>query len=451
MDDVLKPVAPGVLGCVLDCVGRAPRAPLALPKRPRRPDAVTFETHPLYRGMKAHRAFAEVAGLQSPYYRAHDIMAGAQSKIDGRDVVNFASYDYLSLNGHPEVLEAADAATRAFGTSVSASRMTAGERSVHLDLERAVASLYQAEDAIAFVSGHAGAVSAIGTLFGPKDLIVHDALIHNCVYVGAALSGAARRSFPHNDLEALEAILEAERDRFERVLIVTEGLFSMDGDMPDLARLVALKETYSAILMVDEAHSIGVLGAGGRGVFEEQGVDPRSVDLWFGTLSKALVSCGGYVAGSIAAIDLLKHHAPGFVYSVGMPPAAAAAALAALRIMLREPARVQKLRANSQFFHTCARAAGLTVGSSVGAGVIPVMVGDPVRTLEVAEFLLARGVNAFPVLPPGVPEGSSRLRFFISAGHVAEQIEMAVAITVAGLEASSAVPRTPRGGRPASR
>jgi 7-keto-8-aminopelargonate synthetase-like enzyme len=225
----------------------------------------------------------------------------------------------------------------------------------------------------------------------------------------------------------------------------------MDGDMPDLARLVALKEAYSAILMVDEAHAVGVLGAGGRGVFEEQGVDPRSVDLWFGTLSKTLVSCGGYVAGSAAAIDLLKHHAPGFVYSVGMPPAAAAAASAALRIMLREPARVQKLRANSHLFHTCAHAAGLIVGSSVGAGVIPVMVGDPVRTLEVAEFLLARGVNAFPVLPPGLPEGTSRLRFFISAGHEAEQIEMAVAVTVAGLEASPASPRSGRGERPAPR
>jgi len=312
--------------------------------------------------MQVHRAFADFAGLQSPYYRPHEAMAGAHSKVDGRDVVNFASYDYLALNGRPEVLAAAEAATWTFGTSVSASRMTAGERAVHRELEAALASLYQAEDAIAFVSGHAGAVSTIGTLFGPKDLIVHDALSHNCVYVGATLSSAARRSFPHNDLDALEAILAVERDRFERVLIVTEGLFSMDGDMPDLARLVALKDAYSAVLMIDEAHALGVLGARGRGLFEEQGVDPRAVDLWFGTLSKALVSCGGYVAGSKIVIDLLKHHAPGFVYSVGMPAAMAAAASAALGVMLREPQRVQTLRRNSQLFHASARAAGLDVG-----------------------------------------------------------------------------------------
>lgn len=446
MDDALKPVAPEQLGALLDHLGAAVVS-VASSRRPRRPEAVTFETHPLYRQMQVHRAFGDFAGLQNPYYRPHDAMAGARSTVGGRDVVNFASYDYLALNGHPEVLEAAEAATRTFGTSVSASRMTAGERAVHRDLEGAIASLYQADDAIAFVSGHAGAVSTIATLFGPKDLIIQDALTHNCVYVGASLSGAARRSFPHNDLDALEGILAAERDRFERVLIVTEGLFSMDGDMPDLTRLVALKDAYSAVLMIDEAHAVGVLGACGRGVFEEQGVDPRAVDLWFGTLSKALVSCGGYVAGAKAAIDLLKHHAPGFVYSVGMPAAMAAAAGAALRVMLREPQRVQMLRRNSQLFHASAVAAGLDVGESAGAGVIPVMVGDPVRTLQVAEKLLGRGINAFPVLPPGVPEGSSRLRFFLSAGHEADQIGRAVAFTAEELAASSDRRRTAPTGR----
>jgi 8-amino-7-oxononanoate synthase len=450
MDEALKPISPGELGSLLSQIGVAAPATSAGNRR-RRPEAMTFETHPLYKQMQVQRSFADFSDLQSPYYRTHDAMAGARTRIGGREVLNFASYDYLALNGHRDVMDAATAAAAAYGTSVSASRLTAGERYVHRDLEREIADLYQAEDAIAFVSGHATAVSTIATLMGPRDLVVYDALSHNCVYVGALLSGSARRAFPHNDLAALEAILAAERDRFERVLIVTEGLFSMDGDMPDLLRLVHLKNEFSALLMVDEAHGLGVLGARGYGVFEEQGVDPGSVDLWLGTLSKSLVSCGGYVAGSRAAIDLLKHHAPGFVYSVGMPPAAAAAATAALRVMLREPERAQALRRNSCLFHTLARDAGLDVGTSVGAGVIPVVIGDPVRTLQVAERLLARGVNAFPVLPPGVPEGSSRLRFFLSAGHELGDVETTVLMIAEEIARSVASPQARRAGRATQR
>ena len=331
-----------------------------------RRDMTTFANHPLYLQMVAQRDLAALARYEDPHYRLHEAAAGATTTIQGLERVNFASYDYLNLNRHPLILEAVDHAARQFGTSVSASRISAGERRVHGELEAALAGLYGAEAAIAFVSGHGGVVSTLATLLGPKDLILFDAYSHNCIAMGAKLSGAARRAFPHNDYDAIETILDQERHRFERVMIVIEGLFSMDGDGPDLARLIEIKQRHGAILMVDDAHGLGVLGRTGRGVFEHQGVNPADVDLWVGTLSKALVSCGGYVAGSGVVVDLLKHHAPGFVYSVGLPAGVAVAATTALQIMLREPERVAQLQARSLAFHEKARSMGLNVASSWG-------------------------------------------------------------------------------------
>jgi 8-amino-7-oxononanoate synthase len=390
---------------------------------------LSFESLPAYQQLKTQRAMADALKINMPFYRPHDVRAGAHSVIAGQKVSNFASYDYLGLNGHPDITAAVGRAVETWGTSVSASRITAGERGFHRDLERALADVYETEDSLVFVSGHATAISTIAALMGPKDLILHDSLIHNCVVVGAQTCGASRRSFPHNDLDALAEILASTRDRFDRVLIVTEGLFSMDGDGPDLARLVELKERFECWLMVDEAHSLGILGKTGKGLFEMAGVDPKRVDIWLGTLSKTLVSCGGYVAGQRALIDFLKLAAPGMVYSVGMPAPAAVAALTALQVMNREPERVARLQSNGRLFLDKARAAGLDVGDSWGYAVTPVIVGDSLRTVLLAERLLARGYNAFPIIPPGVPEQSARLRFFISSEHSPEEIEGAVAAT----------------------
>jgi len=406
---------------------------------------MSFESIPAYQHLCSQRALADALGLRFPFYRTHDVRAGARSVIDGNKVVNFASYDYLGLNGHPEITSAVAHATAEWGTSVSASRITAGERDFHRELEHALAGIYDSEAALAFVSGHATAVSTIAALLGPKDLILYDALIHNCVVVGAQLCGATRRSFAHNDMTALAGILASSRERFERVLIVSEGLYSMDGDGPDLAQLVAIKEQYDCWLMVDDAHALGVLGETGRGIFEMEGVDPQRVDIWLGTLSKTLVSCGGYVAGSRALIDYLKLTAPGMVYSVGLPAPAAVAALTAIRLMQREPDRVARLQSNGQRFLAAARAAGLDVGTSWGYAVIPVMLGDSLRTITLADRLLSRGYNAFPIIPPGVPEQSARLRFFISSEHTHAEIDGAVAAIVeelSGLGRHGSTPST---------
>lgn len=388
---------------------------------------MSFESIPAYQNLRSQRAMADALGLRFPFYQTHDVRAGARSVIDGKRVVNFASYDYLGLNAHPEITIAVADATAAWGTSVSASRITAGERDFHRELEQSLADIYESEAALVFVSGHATAISTIAALLGPKDLILHDALIHNCVVVGAQLCGATRRSFPHNDMAALADILAGSRERFERVLVVSEGLYSMDGDGPDLARLVAIKEQYDCWLMVDDAHALGILGQTGRGISEMAGVDPGRIDIWLGTLSKTLVSCGGYVAGSRALIDYLKLTAPGMVYSVGLPAPAAIAALTAIRLMLREPERVARLQANGRRFLAAARAAGLDVGTSWGYAVIPIILGDSLRTITLADRLLGRGYNAFPIIPPGVPERSARLRFFISSEHTDAELDGAVA------------------------
>jgi 8-amino-7-oxononanoate synthase len=210
---------------------------------------------------------------------------------------------------------------------------------------------------------------------------------------------------------------------------VSEGLYSMDGDGPDLARLVDIKEQHDCWLMVDDAHALGILGETGKGIFEMANIDPKRVDIWLGTLSKSLVSCGGYVAGNRALIDYLKLTAPGMVYSVGLPAPSTVAALTALRLMQREPERVKRLQANGQRFLRKAREANLDVGTSWGYAVVPIILGDSLRTIMLADRLVKRGYNAFPIVPPGVPERSARLRFFISSEHTAEDIDGAVAAT----------------------
>ncbi|MGO4722408.1 MULTISPECIES: aminotransferase class I/II-fold pyridoxal phosphate-dependent enzyme [unclassified Inquilinus] len=388
-----------------------------------------FETLPGFEALRMQRAAADLLGIPSPFFRTHQQRAGALSRIDGREIVNFASYDYLGLNGHPAVAAAAKAAIDDYGTSVSASRLVAGERPFHAALERRLAEFHGVEDAVTFVSGHATNVAAIGQIMGPQDLVLHDALIHSSVITGTQLSGAQRRSFPHNDLDTLEALLAAERDRFKRVLVVVESLYSMDGDTIDLARLVAIKQSFGAWLMVDEAHGLGVLGPTGRGIAEASGIDPRQVDLWMGTLSKTLASCGGYIAGSAPLVEYLKLMASGFVYSVGLPPPMALAALTALELLIADDeGRVARLQANSRHFLDRAKAAGLDTGLAEGHAIISIILGDSVKAVLLSNRLLERGINASPIVHPAVPEKSARLRCFITAEHSRDQIDRAIAI-----------------------
>jgi 8-amino-7-oxononanoate synthase len=381
-----------------------------------------FDKFPGYEKVAIPQAAARKLGIENPYFKSHDGVADATTMIGGKPYINFSSYNYLGLSGDARVNQAAKDAIDRYGTSASASRLVAGERPIQRELEETIAELYGVEDCIAFVSGHATNVTTIATLFGPKDLIVHDSLIHNSVFEGIKLSGATRRAFNHNDPASLESILTEIRGNFERTLIVIEGLYSMDGDIPDLPRFVDIKQRYKAFLMVDEAHSLGVLGETGRGIREHYDLPGTAVDIWMGTLSKAFASCGGYIAGEKALVEHLKYAAPGFVYSVGIAPAMAAASLAAIRIMLEEPERVTGLRERGAYFLEQAAKKGIDTGLSQGYAVIPAIIGSSLKATKLSQKLFLAGINVQPIIHPAVEERAARLRFFISCRHSEDQI-----------------------------
>ncbi|WP_442488153.1 aminotransferase class I/II-fold pyridoxal phosphate-dependent enzyme [Halomonas litopenaei] len=379
-----------------------------------------------YRRIAMLRTLGDSLGIASPFFRCHQCRAGATSRLDNQDVVNFASYDYLGLAGDRRVLDATHQAIEHYGTSVSASRIVAGERPFHGALERALADCYHSDDALAFVSGHATNVSTIAMLVGTRDLIIHDSLIHNSVVMGASVSGATRMSFPHNDVQALDRLLFDHRDRFERVLVVIEGHYSMDGDTPDLARFVEVKRRHHCWLMVDEAHSLGVLGATGLGLHQHCQVAPGDVDIWMGTLSKSLASSGGYIAGCQALVDTLRYLAPGFLYSVGLAPQLAEPARRALEVLQDEPWRTSRLAQNARRLLSGIQALGLNTGSSEGHAIVPLILGSSAKAAKLSHQLLRAGINVQPILHPAVPERSARLRFFVSCEHQPEQIDQAL-------------------------
>jgi len=381
-----------------------------------------------FQDIRMIREAAEFLGISDPFFRVHEGIAGAETMIGNRVYVNFASYNYLGLNGHPNIVGSAKAAIDRYGTSVSASRPVSGERPVHRDLERALARVHGTEDCVALVGGHSTNVTVIGHLLGRDDVIVHDALIHNSIVQGAILSGARRVPFPHLDHEAADRLLSETRPRGGHALLVIEGHYSMDGDVPDLPAFIAAARRNRAWLMVDEAHALGVLGSRGFGTADRFGVDPGEIDIWMGTLSKSLVSCGGYIAGSTELVEYLKLVAPGFVFSVGMAPPAAAAALAALELLEREPERVRRLNDRAALFLRLARDGGLDVGGSVGASIVPIVTGSSIRAGRLAQAMFRRGVNVQPILYPAVPERAARLRFFVTASHTEEQVRETVAI-----------------------
>ncbi|WP_370184478.1 aminotransferase class I/II-fold pyridoxal phosphate-dependent enzyme [Rhodococcus wratislaviensis] len=382
---------------------------------------------PEVQALAARLTSAEGLGVTNPYFLVNDGVTRDTSTIGGAEVVNFSSYNYLGMSGHPAVVSAVQDAVARYGSSCSASRLLSGEKPVHRELEAELAGLLGTEDAIALVSGHATNVTVIGHLLGEGDLIIHDSLAHDSILQGCALSGATRRPFPHNDHVALDALLTAIRSQYRRVLIVIEGVYSQDGDIPDLPAMIAVKKKHQALMMVDEAHSIGVLGATGGGIGEHFDVDRDDVELWSGTMSKALAGCGGYVAGSAELIRFLKYTTPGFVYSVGMTPMNAAASLAAIRQMRAEPEALDRLRRNSRLFLQLATDAGIDTGDSKDTPVIPCIVGDSLRTLALSNALLRRGINVNPILYPAVPEDLARLRFFVTSCHSEDQIRSTVA------------------------
>jgi 8-amino-7-oxononanoate synthase/acyl carrier protein len=367
-------------------------------------------------------AGSAAAGLENPFFRCKDRVDKAAATIAGREVVSYTSFDYLGLAGHPRVIAAAKEALDRFGASASASRLVGGNHAIVQQLDDQIARFLGTEAAIVFPSGYGTNASVFGHLFGPEDLILYDELAHNSIVQGALLSKAQRRCFPHNDFRFLNRLLGDIRGNYRRVVVAVEGVYSMDGDYPDLPQFIEVKRRHRALLYVDEAHSIGVMGPTGRGLCEHFGVDPGEGDLWMGTISKALASGGGYLAGREILMEYLKYTTPAFVFATAISPANAAAALEAIRLVQEEPERVARLRERSQLFLKLADDSGLDTGPSGDTPVIPIILGDSRRCIQVVAKLLLEGIDAQPILYPAVPESKSRIRFFVTAEHTEEQI-----------------------------
>ena len=380
-----------------------------------------------------------------PYLVVHERAVSDTTVVGGTELIAYSSYNYLGLSTHPRVTAAAKAAIDRFGTSTSSSRI-GGDRPIHLELESELAAFLGTEAALVFAGGYLTNIGLPGGILGPGDLLLHDAAAHRSITDGGRASGAAVRSFAHNDARALDRFLTQHRDRYRRVLVAVEGAYSMDGDLADLPAVAEVRRRHDAMLMVDEAHSIGVVGATGRGIAEHLGTGRGAAEFWTGTLSKALASFGGYVAGDRVAVRFLRYSAPGFVFSAGLPPADAAAALAALRVLRDEPERVGRVQGNAAAFRDLARQAGLDTGLAGDSPVVPCFIRDEERTLRVARALLDRGINVNPVVYPGVARGEERLRFFVTASHSAEQIRRTVAILAEEYQPAAPVTPAPREG-----
>jgi 8-amino-7-oxononanoate synthase len=393
-------------------------AATALPTAP----AAGDDAWPECRALEDRFAALDAAGLESPFLIPNERVAGRVATIRGRETITYTSFDYLGLAGHPDVKRAAVDAIERFGCSASASRMVGGNNTVLDDLDAALADFIGTERAVMFPCGFGTNASVFGHLFDAGDLILYDELAHASIVQGAALSKAGKRSFRHNDHRQLDGLLRDLRSQYRRVVVAIEGVYSMDGDYPDLPKFLEVKRRHDALLYVDEAHSIGTMGPEGRGICDFFGVDARDGDLWMGTISKALGAQGGYLAGSERLISYLGHTTPSFVFSTACSPANAAAALEAIRVVRREPWRLTRLRERSELFLKLCDDVGLDTGTSGNTPVIPVILRSSMRAMQVSQRLLEEGINARPILYPAVRESAARVRFFLTCEHTEEQI-----------------------------
>lgn len=330
-------------------------------------------------------------------------------ELDGRELINFSSNDYLGLSQHPVIIEASKTALETYGTGSTASRLVCGSLDLAHELEETIASLKKTEAAITFANGYATAMGTIPAIVGKGDTVILDKLSHACLIDAAKLSGATLRVFPHNDLGKLEKLLSSASGR---VLIVTESVFSMDGDICPLTEIVELKERFGSHLLLDEAHALGVLGETGMGLAEKLGLQER-IDFQMGTLGKALGSAGGYLAASREWIDLLINKARSLIYSTAPPPAQTAASLASLKLLHTkegEEIRNRLLRNLSEF-------ESLTP-------IVPVIMGENEAALSASQQLLEKGFLVPAIRFPTVPRGTARLRVTLSAAHTTEQITL---------------------------
>jgi len=347
----------------------------------------------------------------------------ARTSIDHRVVVNLSSNNYLGLTTHPKLRERAVEAIRTRGVGSGSVRTIAGTMDIHMELERKLAAFKRTEAAVVFQSGFAANAGTVAAILGREDAIVSDELNHASIIDGARLSRATIKVFPHRDVAAARRIVE-ELPRTQRKLLISDGVFSMDGDLGALPDLCDIAEEFGCIMMVDDAHASGVFGQHGRGTIDHFGLHGR-VDVQVGTLSKALGVLGGYVAGSRSLIEFLYHRARPFLFSTSHPPAVAAACLAAIEVMETEPELMNRLWENTRFFKSGLQALGFDTGSSESP-ITPVIVGDATLAMALSDQLFEKGVFAQGIGFPTVPHGKARVRTIVTATHTRDQLEFAL-------------------------
>ncbi len=367
-------------------------------------------------------ALLEAQALRRRLQVVEEVLSGGRVRVAGRVLLNLSANDYLGLAQDPRLIAAAQAAASRWGVGAGASRLVVGHLALHEAVEAQLAAFKGTESAVIFSTGYMANLGVISALMGPKDVIFSDRLNHASLMDGIKLSGAVLQRFPHRDLDRLEKFLQKTPEGKKR-LIVSDSVFSVDGDLAPLTDLVNLKERYGAWLMIDEAHATGVLGERGAGLAQALGLTER-VDIHMGTFSKALGSLGGYVAGERTLIDYLHNRARSFIYSTALPPPVLGAIGKALEIVLKEPERRAYLLGEAQGFRQALKQAGLdTLGSETQ--IVPVLVGDNARTLDFAARLKDQGLMAVGLRPPTVPPGKARVRFSLSAAHSPEDLAQA--------------------------
>lgn len=362
--------------------------------------------------------FQKIRELESP--------CDAVSKVDGREVINLASNNYLGLANHPRLIEASVAAAKKYGAGTGAVRTISGTMDLHLQLESRIAAFKNVEACVVFQSGFAANAGTVSAILTPEDHIISDALNHASIIDGCRLSKAKIHVFPHKDAAVAEEKLKALIGVPGRKLLISDGVFSMDGDIGPLPQLAALAEKYGAIMMVDDAHSSGVLGRNGRGTVDHFGLHGK-VQIQVGTLSKAVGVLGGYVCGSRDLIDYLQHRARPFLFSTSHPPAVAAACLAAFDILENEPERIEKLWQNTRHYQKALRSAGFNTGESE-TPITPIMAGEAAAAYEFSRQLFDEGLFATGIGFPTVPQGKARVRTIVTAAHTLDQLDQAVEI-----------------------
>jgi glycine C-acetyltransferase len=350
----------------------------------------------------------------------------AESKFDGQEVINLASNNYLGLTTHPKLIRAALDATRDFGVGSGAVRTISGTMTLHMQLEERIAKFKQVEACVVFQSGFAANAGTVSAILGPEDHIISDELNHASIIDGCRLSKAKIHVFPHKDVAAAARILQELTSASGRKLLISDGVFSMDGDIGPLPGLSETAETYGAIMMVDDAHASGVLGRSGRGTVDHFNLHGR-VHIQVGTLSKAVGVLGGYVCGSRDLIEFLYHRARPFLFSTSHPPAVAAACLAAFDILEQEPERIQNLWDNTKYFKQGLTSSGFNTGMSE-TPITPVMVGDAKTAYQLSASLFEEGVLATGIGFPTVPEGKARVRTIVTATHTRQELDRALDI-----------------------